>query len=125
MDLATIQNRIRMIEELEAENRTLKDLLKSELENSESYQSTLSKAKEAIAARRQAKERVMASEGCESTVCDIRENNEEINTLREILSTELTEYYEKNKTDKIVGHDGQERKFKIIVRLSPSFRDKN
>lgn len=106
-----------MIEDLEAENRTLKDLLKSELENSEVYQVTLAKAKEAIGTRRQAKERVLAKPECEKTVSDIKANSEEISTLREILSAELADYYEKNKTDEIVGPDGQQRKFKITVRL--------
>jgi len=112
-----------MIEELEAENKTLKDLIKSELENSESYQAAAAKAKTAIGERRGAKDRVLAKPECEKTVSDIKANNEEISTLREILSAELADYYEKNKTDEIAGPDGQQRKFKIIVKLVPSFRE--
>jgi len=123
MDLSTIQNRIRMIEELESDNKKLKDMLKSELENDESYQTANSKAKEALTARRVAKERAFANPGCEGTIADVKANNEEISTLREILSAELAEYYGKEKTDKIVGHDGRERKFKLTVHLAPSYKD--
>lgn len=118
MDLTTIQTRIRMIEELEAENKTLKDMLKSELENNEDYCAAHAQAKEAITKRRVAKEKAFSDPGCEKSIMDIKANNEEIATLREILSTELTEYYSKEGTDKIIGHDGRPRKFKITVRLS-------
>lgn len=117
MDLATIQNRIKMIEDLEKENRTLKDMLKDELDNDESYTEANKKAKEAISARKKIKEQIFSKPECERTISDVKANSEEISTLREIIATELTEYYEKNRTNKIVGPDGQERKFKISVRF--------
>lgn len=123
MELSTIQNRIKMIEELENENKISKDLLKSELENSGEYQAAATRAKEAQGKKRREKELVMAQSECEKIVSDIKANNEEISTLKEILSTELADYYQKNKTDQIIGHDGKQRKFKIIARLSANYND--
>ncbi|OQA53320.1 MAG: hypothetical protein BWY43_00091 [candidate division WS2 bacterium ADurb.Bin280] len=118
MELSTIQNRIKMIEDLESENKVSKDLLKSELENSEQYQKAAQEAKEAQTKKRREKELVMSKSECEKIVMDIKANNEEISTLKEILSVELSDYYQKNKTDEIIGHDGKQRKFKIIARLT-------
>jgi len=118
MELSTIQNRIKMIEDLEAENKVSKDLLKSELENSGEYQKAAQDAKEAQTKKRREKELVMQKSECEKIVMDIKANNEEIATLKEILSVELADYYQKNKTDEIIGHDGKQRKFKIIARLT-------
>lgn len=123
MDIATIQNRIKMIEDLEKENRTLKEMLESELDSDETYKNAHKTAKEAISARRQVKERIFGKPECERTISDVKANNEEISTLKEIIATELTEYYEKNKTNKILGPDGQERKFKISVRFVPNTRE--
>lgn len=119
MDLTTIRGRIKMIEDLEGENHTAREMLKSALENDQEYTDLNEQAKEMSKTRKQAKNRVLSAPEIQSTAEDIKSNQDEIKTLREILSAELAEYYNKNKTDEIEGADGEPRKFKVIVKLLP------
>jgi hypothetical protein len=120
MDLEMIRTRMAQIEDLEAEVKKAKELLKSELENDEPYRDAVQKAKEATAQRKQLKEMVFASNNNQSMLEDIKADTEEINTLKEILSAELFEYYGQKKTDEIQDKNGQMRKFKVTVKLLPA-----
>jgi len=119
MDMSAIRNRIKMIEDLEAENRASNELLKSALDNEPAYTDVAKEAKEILARRKRIKEEVLGQVGNEKVVEDIKANKEEISTLLEILSAELAEYYTKEKTDEIEDSSGQKRKFKVLVRLMP------
>lgn len=123
MDTSTIRNRIKMIDDLEAENKTSKDLLKSALENDGSYVEAAREAKEALSKRKRIKDTIYSQVENKKVVEDIRANVEEIETLQEILSTELANYYATAKTDNIEDAQGTKRKFKIIVKLMPSGRE--
>jgi len=119
MDIASIQNRIKMIEDLEAENRTLKDMISSELESDQIFQDAQKESKEKALFKKRERDRVLAEEGNQKTLSDIKANQEEISTLKEILSTELIDFYGKSKIDEIDDGSGSLRKFKFSVRLSP------
>lgn len=117
MDLEMIRTRMSQIDELEEENRKAKELMKDQLENDETFQDANIKSKEALKEKRRIKDTVLAES--QNLIEDIRANNDEIKTLKEILSAELVEYHEKKKTDEIADKKGETRKFKIIVRFIP------
>lgn len=117
MDLDMIRTRMAQIDELEEENRRAKELLKDQLDNDEDFQQLSQKAKEAQKDRKVLKDKILGES--QKTVEDIRANNDEIKTLKEILSAELVEYHEQKKTDEIKDSKGEVRKFQIIVRLAP------
>jgi hypothetical protein len=119
MDIGTIQNRIKMIEDLEKENRIFKELINSELENDEEYIESTKAAKEKALERKRAKDKILSKEGMQKTLSDMKANQEEISTLQEILSVELVDFYEKNKIDEIQDANGVLRKFKLSVKLLP------
>jgi len=120
MDISTIRNRIKMIDELEDENRVSKELLKSALENDVTYTEAAREAKEVLSKRRRIKDEIYSQTENEKVVEDIKANKEEIDTLQEILSAELAEYYTREKTDEIEDAKGAKRKFKVIVKLLPT-----
>lgn len=119
MDLSVIKERISIIEKLEEENKKAKELLKSTLENNKAYTEVAETAKSAARKKKELRDAVFAQEGNAKLAEDIRENLDEIKTLREILSVELMSFYEKNKTDEITDQDGEKRKFKFAVKLLP------
>ena len=120
MNITTIRQRIRMIEELEGENRVSKELLKSALENDAQYTEVARETKEALSKRRRIKDEIYSQSENEKVVEDIKANKEEIDTLQEILSAELADYYAREKTDEIEDAKGTKRKFKVIVKLLPT-----
>jgi hypothetical protein len=117
MDLEMIRTRMSQIDGLEEENRKAKELIKDQLENDETYQESLLKAKEILKEKKRLKDTILAES--RDIIEDVKANNEEISTLKEILSTELMEYHSEKKTDEIKDDKGEVRKFKIIVRLEP------
>ena len=125
MDLKTIRERIRMIEDLEEENRISKELIDGALENSSDYEESNESAKEAGKIKKKIKDQIMAEEANKNALEDVKINREEIKTLKEILSAELAEFYTKNKTDEIRDASGQTRKFKITIRLLPKGKNEN
>jgi len=125
MDISTIRNRIKMIEELEAENKISKELLKSALDNDEDYVTAAKQARESLSKRKRIKDKIYGEAENAKVVEDIKANKEEMNTLQEILSTELTDYYSKQKTDEIEDAHGRRRKFKLVARLMPSDYSEN
>lgn len=119
MDLSVIKERIKIIEELETENKKAGELLKSALENDEVYTKVAEEAKAINKKRKELKDSIMMREGNIKLVEDIRENMDEIKTLKEILAVELMDFHEKNKTDEIADANGETRKFKFSVKLLP------
>jgi len=117
MDLEMMRTRMSQIDELEEENRKARELIKDQLENDETFKDASEKAKEAQKEKRRIKDSILAES--QNVVEDIRANNEEISTLKEILSAELVEYYNQKKTDEIADKSGETRKFKIVVKLVP------
>ncbi len=119
MDLSVIKERIGIIEKLEEENKKAKELLRSALENDASYTQIAEEAKSAAKKRKEVRDAIFNQEGNAKLAEDIRENLDEIKTLRDILSVELMDFYNEKKTDMITDQDGSTRKFKISVKLLP------
>ncbi|MFA7253726.1 MAG: hypothetical protein WC107_04170 [Patescibacteria group bacterium] len=114
MDIATIQKRIEQLEKLEQEFKINKEMLKGELENEVTYLEVAEEVKAAVQKRKQIKDEILSKGPNQEVVSNIKSTQEEIGTLKEILSAELTEIYRENQTDEIAG-----RKFKINAKLLP------
>ncbi|MCX6810060.1 MAG: hypothetical protein NTZ65_04965 [Candidatus Berkelbacteria bacterium] len=125
MDLSVVRERIKIVEDLEEENRKSKEMIKSVLENDLEYQKVAQQSKELNKRKKRLKDELLSEEGNQKLVEDIKANLDEINTLREILSVELMEYYAKNQTDEIKDANGEQRKFKVIIRLAPRVSEQN
>lgn len=124
MDINVIQQRIGQIEQLEKEIKTSKEMIRSELENDAQYLEVHGKAKEVNLEKKRIRDQVLGRESAQKLNEDIRANNEEINTLKEILSAELVEFYTKENKEEITDGNGDIRKFKIQVKLLPrGFQD--
>lgn len=119
MDMSAIQKRIDLLEKYQEEVKNAKEMLNGELENSLEYIQATEEAKEAAEKRKKIKEEILAAGPNQKLVADIKSNTEEINTLKEILSAELIEVYQENKSDIFNDSNGEPRKFKVSVRLLP------
>ncbi|MFH1855078.1 MAG: hypothetical protein ABH810_01590 [bacterium] len=119
MDTSVIKERIAIIEKLEDENKKAKELLRSTLENDKIYPQIAEEAKSATKKRKELKDAIYSQEGNAKLTEDVRENMDEIKTLREILAVELMDFHEKNKTDEFVDSTGEKRKFVFTVKLLP------
>lgn len=114
-----------MIEEIEMENRQAKEMLKDSLDSDEVYKDLAEQAKQASNERKKAKNAILTNEANATLYAKIQNNNEEVKTLREILSAELTEYYSKENKDEIEDANGLTRKFKINIKLLPFGKSEN
>lgn len=119
LDLSTIQKRIELLEKYENEIKVAKDMIKNDLENDPSYIQVSEEAKEILSKKKNAKDQVMTKMEIQKLLRDIKDNLEEIATLKDILSQELMQIYQKDQIDEIEDSSGEKRKFKIMARLLP------
>jgi hypothetical protein len=119
LDLATIQRRIELIEKYEAEIKTAKEMIKNDLENDPEYIKASEEAKEVLSKKRNSKEIIYAKAEIQKLLRDVKDNVEEIATLKDILSQELMQLYEESRADEIEDSGGEVRKFKIFAKLLP------
>lgn len=119
MDIETIKKRIAQLEKLQQEVKINKEMLKGELENDQRYIDASTVVKEATGKRKQIRDEILAHGPNQEIVARVKEDTEEIVTLKEILSAELMEYYSVNKSDEVVDGAGQTRKFVVNVKLLP------
>jgi hypothetical protein len=124
MNISQIQKRIDQIDKLELENKTSQDFLKGELENDESYVDTDMKSKEAAKNKKRVKDEILNREANKEMSAKIKDNAEEILTLKEILSLELMQLYQSSKTDFVEDSTGEQRKFKLVAKLLPKKNQK-
>jgi hypothetical protein len=117
MDIEQIKRRIEIIDKLQKQIKDAKAMLADALENDSEYQKVAEEAKVANSKKKQLKDEVFNVSGNKQIVNEIKENSEEIVTLKEILSEELIEYREQNKTETIEDIDGKLRYFKLSVKL--------
>ncbi|MFA4996348.1 MAG: hypothetical protein WC536_04380 [Patescibacteria group bacterium] len=119
MDVSTIQKRIDLLEKYEEEVRNAKEMLDGELDNSVEYLEAVEEAKAVTQKKKQIKDEVLGSGPNQKLLADIKANTEEIATLKEILSVELMQIFQENKTDEFHDANGEPRKFKVSVKLLP------
>lgn len=119
MDITVIQKRISQLEKFTHEIREAKQMIKEELENDLSYLEAAEEVKAATAKRKQIKDTILSQGANQKLVETIKHNNEEIGLLKDILSAELFEIYQENKSDEFADENGESRKFKVLARLLP------
>ncbi len=117
MDVSQIQKRIEAVENLQREIRDAKQMLKEELENDDRYLEADQEVSELATKKKRIKEEIESSGSNKKLLQEIKDNKEELDTLREILSAELMQIYTEKKTDVITDINGDIRKFKISVKL--------
>ena len=119
MDIETIQKRIQILEKYEEENRQAREMINSELESDDAYRQAVEEVKEIGKKKKLIKQEIMARDNNVQLGYTIKQNNEEISAIKEILSVELVQYYTKNQTDKFTDASGETRLFKLNVKLLP------
>lgn len=119
MDIETIQKRIQIMEKYEEENRQAREMINSELESDDAYRQAVEEVKEIGKKKKLIKQEIMARDNNVQLGYTIKQNNEEIAAIKEILSVELVQYYTKNQTDKFTDAEGETRLFKLNVKLLP------
>lgn len=119
MDISHIQKRIGMLEKLSKEIKDAREMLKDELENDPAYVEALMEADEANSKKKRIKEEVLGRGPNYKLFEDIKANNEELKTLKEILSAELTQVWGESQSDEITDHNGEVRKFQVGAKLLP------
>jgi len=117
MDLAQIQKRIEAVENLQREIRDAKQMLKEELESDDRYREVYEEANEVNTKKKRIKEEIEGTGSNKSLAHGIKENKEELDTLREILSAELMQLYTEKQIDEVTDINGDVRKFKLSVKL--------
>ena len=119
MDLSIIRERMQQLETLKDENKIARESLKNELENDTDYLACCEELRAVLDKRKRIREAIWAKTETQKIVADIKENNEEIGSLQDILSVELMEYYSEKKVDEIEDSSGEQRKFKVTVKILP------
>jgi hypothetical protein len=115
----SVPKRIEQIETFEKENKEARNMLKEALENDPAYLEVIEEIRASTAKRQKIKNEIMAKIANQKIQSQIKENNEELVTLKDILSVELMNFYQEKQTDEIEDQYGEKRKFKIIAKLLP------
>lgn len=119
MELSTIHKRLTEVENYKQENKVAREALKNEMENNTAYLEACEEVKAATEKRKRIKSEILAQDETQKILIDINENKVELETLEEILSAELVEYHQENKTDEIEDAEGEKRQIKIVAKVMP------
>jgi hypothetical protein len=118
VDTDTIKRRIELIEKLQGEIKIAKDMLNEALTNDSAYTDAAEEAKVASSKKKQILSEIYNQPANNKLQVEIKENRDEIMTLKEMLSEELIEYRIERKSEVIEVTDGSQRGFKFSVRLT-------
>lgn len=119
MELTSIHKRMTEVETYKNENKVARETLKNELENNTTYLEACEEVKTATEKRKRIKNEILAQQETQKIIADIKDNKEELDTLEEILSSEVVEYYKESNANEIEDADGDKRQFKIVVKFLP------
>jgi len=119
MNIEQIQKRIGLLEKMTKEVKDAKEMLKEELENDPVYIEASEDVDEANAKKKMIREEILRRGPNSKLSEDIKANAEEVKTLKEILSAELTEVWGESQKDEITDHNGEVRKFQVGAKLLP------
>ncbi|AKM82623.1 TPA: hypothetical protein DD449_01205 [Candidatus Berkelbacteria bacterium] len=119
MELSSIHKRMTEVENYKNENKVARETLKNELENNTQYLEASEEVKTATEKRKRIKNEILAQQETQKIIADIKENKEELDTLEEILSSEVVEYHKESNANEIEDADGDKRQFKIVVKFLP------
>ena len=117
MDLEQLQRRIEQLENSQNEMKQLKVTLEDALKEDQRYQEVDLESREVATKKKRIKDEVWSQPTYRDALQKIKEIKEEMIDINDILSHELLEWRQENKSDEIVGADGTPRKLKINVRL--------
>jgi len=117
MDVEQIKKRIEIIDKINDDVKKAKEMLKSALDNDSAYQQAAEENKVAASKKKQMRDEVYNLPEHRKVVEQIKDSNEEIGALKEILAEELIEYRQASKTESIQDKDGQTRYFKLSCKL--------
>lgn len=117
METEQIQKRLSEISKEENEVKTAKRAIKDQLENDLEYVQAREEAKKANLKKKAIKDGIMAMPENQKYAETIKNTQQDLNVLKDILSAELFDYFQKSQKEEIVDADGQIRKFKILAKL--------
>lgn len=119
MNIEQIQKRIGMLEKMSKEVKDAREMLKEELESDSSYIQAMEDYDEANSRKKLVKDEILRRGPNLKLSEDIKANTEEIKTLKEILSAELTQVWGESQKDEITDQNGEIRKFQVGAKLLP------
>lgn len=120
-DISTIQQRIQQQDQLRAGIKELKQVLNDALMEDDQYQRVDLEMRELTAKKKRIKDEVWKQPDLESATAKIKEMQEELKDLGDILDTELLEWRQSHNTDEFPTADGGIRRVKISVRLQAKY----
>jgi len=123
--VSALPRRISLIEKYKSEIKIAREALKEALDENPAYDEAVVEAQAATRKKKQLKDEIWASADCQSQLLKIKENQEEIATLEEILTAELMEIYQHQNTDEVTDENGEQRKFKVTAKLLPKSKHNN
>lgn len=119
MGIDQVNKRIEAIENLQLEIKNAKEILKGEMENEDIYREAVEEANAANSKKKRIKDEILGKGSNQKLVAEIKDNQEELATLKDILSAELMEVYKESNSDEFTDPNGQVRKFMFQVKLLP------
>lgn len=119
METGSIVKRIELIEKLKAERQTSKDMLDDSLINNDQYRKIKIEIESLQNDLKAKKAEIFALAENESTVSKLKDISQDLRQEREILATELVEYYRQTQATEILALDGTKLKLKFSAKLIP------
>ncbi|PIU24126.1 hypothetical protein COT12_02715 [Candidatus Berkelbacteria bacterium CG08_land_8_20_14_0_20_39_8] len=117
METKQIQKRLAEISREEQELKTAKKNIKEQLENDLEYVEARNEAKKAAQKKKTIKDQIMSLPENQKMTETIKNTQEDLSVLKDILSAELFDYFQKSKKEEIVDAEGNIRKFKFEAKL--------
>ena len=117
MEVDQIRNRIAELEKNQKEIKAAKDAIKQQLENDLEYVQAREEAKTANIKKKQVKDTILNLPENQKYVEEIKNNTQDLSVLKDILSAELLDFYQKSNKEEFLDSEGKIRKFKIGATL--------
>ncbi len=117
MENSQIQARIAELEKNQAEIKAAKDAIKQQLENDLEYVQAQDEAKTANLKKKAIKDQLLSMPENQTLTETIKNNQLDLSVLKDILSAELLDFYQKSNKEEFLDAEGKIRKFKIGATL--------
>jgi len=117
MDIEQLRSRIAELEKNQTEIKVAKDAIKQQLENDLEYVQARDEAKKATQKKKQIREGILQLPENQKFVQEIKNNTQDLSVLKDILSAELMDFYQKSNKEEFTDDQGRVRKFKIQAVL--------
>jgi len=117
MEISQIQTRIAELEKNQAEIKAAKEAIKQQLENDLEYVQAREEAKLVNTKKKHIKDMILNLPENQKYVEEIKNNTQDLSVLKDILSAELLDFYQKSNKEEFPDAEGKIRKFKIGATL--------